>query len=188
MKFRRRTYITDTKLQVKFTIIFVLISFIASVISVAVFNFFAVKELEALAWSTHLDINSTGEIIKPLFSYVNIANFLFIAVLLLITGMWMMKKTTGPLYRMSKDINRIADGDLSANISLRRKDEFQDTSDELNRMTESIREGFEIINSKYEDVAEKVGKLQKEASLTKYCEEVLESIEGVKKAVKIFKV
>jgi len=188
MKFRRRKYITDTKLQMKFTLLFVLVSFAASVISVAVFNFLAVNKMEALMWSTHLGIKSTGEIINPLFAYVNIGNFIFVAILLLITGMWMMKKTTGPLHRMSRDINRIADGDLSVNITLRQKDEFQDTADDLNRMTGSIREGFEMINEKYGDVSKAVRNLDEEGSKVKNCEAVLKSIEGLKEGIGRFNV
>ncbi len=165
-----------------------MVSFAASVISVAVFNFLAVNKMETLIWSTHLDIKSTGEIINPLFSYVNIGNFVFISILLLITGMWMMKRTTGPLYRMSKDINMIADGDLTLDIILRQKDEFQDTADELNIMTGSIREGMAVINEKYGGVAKKVGELEKGGDLFQDCEEVLENIEGVKRKIGSFKV
>lgn len=188
MKFRRRKYITDTKLQLKFTLLFVLVSFMASIISVAVFNFLAVGKMEALMWSTHLDMQSTGEIINPLFLYVNIGNVVFISVLLLITGIWMMKKTTGPLYRMSRDINRIADGDLSVNITLRQKDEFQDTAEELNRMTGSIRKGFEINNEKYEDVSKAIMGLEDGGSMTENCKTVLKSIEGLKGGLGRFKV
>jgi len=188
MKFRRRKYITDTKLQMKFTLLFVLVSFAASVISVAVFNFLAVNKMEALMWSTHLDIKSTGEIISSLFSSVNIGNFIFISILLLITGIWMMKKTSGPLYRMSRDINRIADADLSINIRLRQKDEFQETADELNKMTGSIREGIEIINEKYGDVSKAVRGLEAGGGKEENCEVVLKNIEGVKRETGRFKV
>lgn len=188
MKLRRRTYITDTKLQIKFTLIFVLVSFAANVISVAVFSFLAVNKMEALMWSTHMDIQSTGEIVNPLFLYVNIGNFIFIAMLLFITGIWMMKKTSGPLYRMSKDINRIADGDLSVNITLRQKDEFQDVAAELNDMTANIRDRFGLIIDKYADISKAVRNLDEGGSKVNNCEAVLKSIEGLKGEMGRFKV
>jgi len=188
MRFRRRTYITDTKLQMKFTLLFVLVSFAANIISVAVFNFLAVNKMEALIWSTHMEIQSTGEIVSPLFLYVNIGNFIFIAMLLSITGIWMMKKTSGPLFRMTKDINRIADGDLSTNITLRQKDEFQGVAVELNDMTASIRDRFDLIIDKYADISKAVEGSKGRGNTVEDCEAILRRIEGLKREMGWFKI
>ncbi len=166
MKFKRRRYIVDAGLQMRFTLLFVLVSLLGNVVAVAAFNFFALRKLEPLMWSTHISAKTTGELIGPLFVYVNIINFLFVSVLLIIAGIWMIRMTSGPLYRMSKDIMRVTNGDLSARITLRQKDMLKDIACELNIMVKSIRERFNIISEKYMGISKSIGGLKKEISNT----------------------
>ena len=62
------------------------------------------------------------------------------------------------------------------------------TADELNRMTGSIRKGFEIINEKYGDVSKAIGVLDEGDSTAEGCEAVLKSIESFKKGIGRFKI
>jgi methyl-accepting chemotaxis protein len=137
----------------KVTLVFVSISMLGSMISTFAFNFFALRKFEMLMWSTHISVEDTGEIIRPLFIYINVANFLFVSIMLMIVIIWMMKINSGPIYRMNRDIKQIADGDLSVNITLRQKDEFQDIAAELNEMAGNIRDRFGLIIDKYEDIS-----------------------------------
>ena len=160
MKFRRRTYITNAGLQTKVTLVFVAISLLGSIVSTFAFNFFALKKFETLMWSTHISVKDTGELIRPLFIYINVANFIFVSLMLVVGIVWMMKKKSGPIFRMNKDIRMIADGDLSVNITLRQKDEFQDTAAELNDMAANIRDRFGLIIDKYADISSSLQELK----------------------------
>jgi methyl-accepting chemotaxis protein len=143
-------------------------------------------------WSTHINIKDTGEIIKPLFIYVNIFDFLFVAILLIVASMWMMKKTTGPLFRMSKDITKVADGDLSVILTLRQKDEFQDTAQELNTMITSMRDRYKNIDEKHSDVSQSIETLKKEMEnpeiVVKNCDSAIKSVEDLEKELKSFEI
>ncbi len=191
MKFIRRRYIVDAGLQMQFIISFVLVSLLGSIAAVAAFNFFALRKLKPLIWSTHISAKSTGELIKPVFMYVNIIGFLFVSVLLIIAGIWMIRKVSGPLYRMSKDIIRVANGDLSTSITLRQKDKLKDVAYELNIMIKSIREKFNIISEKYRGISKSIGGLKKEISNTgtsiKDYNLILKNIEGLQTEINSFK-
>ncbi len=183
MKFRRRKYVINSGLQMRFSFLFIIVALLGNVLAVGLFNILSLKKLEAARWSTHLSVESTGELLYPVFLYVNIGAFLFITLLFIIIGAWMLRKTTGPLIRMSKDINRIAEGDLSSQIVLRQKDEFKDVADELNIMTEKLRERFINIKDKYESITQSVAILEKghgdkEATVTT-CNSILKNIEGL---------
>lgn len=191
MKFRRRTYINDAKMQMKFVIVFVTICLLGSILTSAVFNYLALKELEALMWSTHISIKTTDELLRPLFINITIINFLLIAAFLLITGIWMIRKTTGPLYRMLKDLQKVAAGGLSTDITLRQKDELKDIAYALNTMVKGIKDRFADINKKYADVSLSVKELKrdrgdKEASM-KDCTSLLGKIEGLETEISRFK-
>jgi methyl-accepting chemotaxis protein len=191
MKFRRRRYIINAGLQMKFTLSFVLVSLLGSIVAVTAFNFLALRKLETLMWSTHISVKTTGELIKPLFISVNIINFLFVSILLIITGIWMIRKVSGPLHGMSKDIMRVANGDLSISITLRQKDVFKDTAYELNIMVKSIRERFEIISEKYRDISKSIGEFKEKASNTeasiKDYNSILKNIESLETEMNSFK-
>ena len=104
MKFRRRKYVINSGLQMRFSFLFIVVALLGNILAVGAFNMFSLKKLDAARWSTHLNIDSTGELLYPVFLYVNIGAFLFITMLFIIVGAWMLRKTTGPLIRMSKDI------------------------------------------------------------------------------------
>jgi methyl-accepting chemotaxis protein len=188
MKFRRRKFLINAGLQMKITMLFIIVSLVGSIAATVAFNYYAMKDLEAVMWSTHISVKDTGEIIRPLFLYVNIIDFLFVFIMLVIAVVWMMKKTTGPLFRMSKDITKVADGDLSVVLALRQKDEFQDTAYELDNMITGMRDRFRAIKEKYYSVSGSLKGLKSTDASGKACEAVLRDIDNLKEEIKNFEI
>ena len=130
-----------------------IISSISSIIATVVFNHIALKRLESIMWSAHISVKTTDEVIGSLFIYVNIIAFLVVSFLLILTGIWMVRKTSGFLYVISKNIMRVANGDLSVSIDLRQKDEFNDVVSSLNDMIKKLRERFSDIKQRYGEIS-----------------------------------
>lgn len=133
----------------RFVIPFVMLSLLGSIIATIAFNFFAIKELEEIMWLSHINIKSTGELISPVFIYVNLADFIFVSLFLVFTSIRMIRKAAGPILRMTKDIRRVTDGDLATTIILRGKDEFQDIAHDINVIIKNLRERFKTIDERY---------------------------------------
>jgi len=181
----------NSGLQMRYSFLFIIAALLGNICAVGAFNMLSLKKLEAARWSTHLNVESTGELLYPVFLYVNIGAFLFITLLFIIAGIWMLRKTTGPLIRMSKDISRVTEGDLSSQIVLRQKDEFKDVADELNIMTESLRGRFIHIKDKYESISRSVAMLEKDhgdrdAASSTYSS-ILKNIEGLEEEINKFR-
>lgn len=153
MIFKRRKYIVDKRFQGKFILFFVIISSISSIIATVVFNHIALKRLESIMWSAHISVKTTDEVIGSLFIYVNIIAFLVVSFLLILTGIWMVRKTSDFLYVISKNIMRVANGDLSVSIDLMQKDEFNDVVSSLNDMIKKLRERFFNIKQQYGEIS-----------------------------------
>lgn len=153
MIFKRRKYIVDKRFQGKFILFFVIISSISSIIATVVFNHIALKRLESIMWSAHISVKTTDEVIGSLFIYVNIIAFLVVSFLLILTGIWMVRKTSDFLYVISKNIMRVANGDLSVSIDLMQKDEFNDVVSSLNDMIKKLRESFSNIKQRYGEIS-----------------------------------
>ncbi len=164
MKLRRRKYINDPGYQLKIAISFLAITLAANIVSIAVFNYIALKKLEDIIWSTHISVKNTGDIINSLFMYVNIIDVFFITVALIIMGYWMLRKTTGPLIRMSRDIRHMTEGDLISRIKLDKKDEFQDVAAEIDSMRENLREKVGFITNAHNDVSRSINELSASGS------------------------
>jgi len=160
MKFRRRQYIVHAGLQMHYALIFIVIALIGNVCAVAVFNVYALKRLDDIRWSTHVDIESLAAVLTPLFLSVNVIMIIFLAIVLTIFGIWIIRKSSGPLYRMSKDLDTFAQGDMSARIELREKDEFQDVATELNDMMKRLRGELVAIGEQYQSVSLSLSSLE----------------------------
>ncbi len=190
MKFRRRKYLISASLQVRYSVLFVIIAILGNICAVTIFNILASKKLDSVIWSTHISVESTDQLIGPLFIYVNAATFAFITVLLILSGIWMIRNSSGPLYRMERDINKIAEGDLSTNISLREKDEFQDVAIDLSHMTEKLRADFSSTKENCLNISKSLGTLKTLLAAGKISEgnydNVLENINNLKSGLNRF--
>jgi methyl-accepting chemotaxis protein len=139
---------------------FVAVALTGSAVATALFNLFALRRLEELRWSASVPVQSTGEVLKPLFIYVNLFNLLFVAVLLVITGALMLRKVNGPLYRIAEDLKMIGEGNLSSAIILRKRDEFRDVAVALNEMLERLRVRFSELREGYEEISQQLLELE----------------------------
>ena len=176
MIFKRRKYIVDKRFQGKFILFFVIISSISSIIATVVFNHIALKRLESIIWSAHISVKTTDEVIGSLFIYVNIIAFLVVSFLLILTGIWMVRKTSGFLYVISKNIMRVANGDLSVSIGLRQKDEFNDVVSSLNDMIKKLRERFSDIKQRYGEISAYIRDIERTYAEDKPSKEELQQV------------
>ena len=179
-------------MQIRYSVLFVIIAVLGNICAVAAFNTLASKKLDSVIWSTHINVESTDQLIGPLFIYVNAATFAFITILLILTGIWMIRNASGPLNRMSKDISRIAEGDLSTNISLREKDEFQDVAIDLKNMAEKLRADFSSTKDNCLNISTSLGTLKTLLDAGKISEgsydTVLENINNLKSGLNKFQI
>lgn len=188
MKFRRRNYLINKDFQFKVILIFITVALIGSFVAVALFNYFALKELESQMWSIHINAQSTGEFLKPLFLKVNVASFIFISLLLSIFAFWIVKKISGPLYRMSTDIRKASSGDLTTEIILRERDDFRDLAEDLNSMIKNLRVNIQDIYNKYAEISRQLAKFNEGDINKDDYNELLSRIESIEENINRFKV
>jgi methyl-accepting chemotaxis protein len=139
---------------------FVAVALTGNAVATVLFNLIALRRLEVLRWSAFVPVQSTGEVLKPLFIYVNLFSLIFVAVLLVITGALMLRKVNGPLYRIAEDLKMIGEGNLSSAIILRKRDEFRDVAVALNEMLEGLRVRFSELRERYEEISQQLLELE----------------------------
>lgn len=139
-QYKRRTYYLKNSAQSKFIFRFVTLSILGGSIALATFNFLAYKKIDALLYSMRLPSISPGGLLWHEMLYTNLFVIVFILVAFALTARGLFNKIHGPLKKMTFDISRISNGDLSTIVSLRQHDEFRDIATDLTKMTEVLKE------------------------------------------------
>ena len=167
-RFRRRKFIVDKKLQLKYIILFfVLILFVNSAVIMSLYssmkllssseisdNYIISKVNSALHLSNSgLNPAIISETLKIYRNYErdmfwetlfsNIAPCIIIlAVFLFLASVFVSHKIAGPLFSIKRSVHLAASGDLRARFSLRKGDEFHELADELNVLVTSVKQSL----------------------------------------------
>ena len=83
-------------------------------------------------------------------------------------------QTAGPAYKLEKSINRITDGDLTFQVSLRRNDNLKELASALNELLDKFRTTLSKTKSLTEDINNKLGNMKSDE---KYAQIVADSAE-----------
>ncbi|NTV48423.1 MAG: methyl-accepting chemotaxis protein [Geobacteraceae bacterium] len=146
--FFRKIYFINKKFQTRFILEFVLAVICWAAVTVWVYSSLVEKKLDALRYSSHVDIKTTGDLLLPITLGTHLISFLLFAAILAYTMRSIMKKLSPPLYSIKKDLARIASGDLTSEVSLCKGEEFQELASELEQMRQGLRDKFELIKDR----------------------------------------
>lgn len=137
---KRKIYLIKKGFQSRFILRFVAVSTIWSAASVLLFFYLANKKLEEIRYSSYIDMRTTSELLMPVTIGALAVSLLMFAGILGYAIHTLLHKLSGPLGQIRRDISRIAGGDLTSDIILREKDEFQDLAADLEGMRRELRE------------------------------------------------
>ena len=160
MQNKRRQYMTHKGYQLGILLKIILICAIGLFINLGIFNFFSYKEIESLRWRMHIPVDTIGDIVGQYLAYSTVPSVTLVVIALLIFFRHIIKKTDLMLYTLKNDIEKVADGDLSFNVSLNKTDDFNYLSDDCNRMISSFRDKFSVLKVKMYDMNETLEGLQ----------------------------
>jgi methyl-accepting chemotaxis protein len=121
--------------------------------TVVLFMYVAQKKLEDLRYSSHFDIETTGELFLPITVGVQVATLVVFGGILAYTIHLLLKRLSQALFAIKRNITRIADGDLSSEVVIRRTDEFQGLAMDLDEMRGSLREKFLCIKEQQQELS-----------------------------------
>ena len=147
----RKNYIVRPALQIKY-----LATVIAVIALTAAATYFAFWS--SLVHSAGLEQLSAGDMRALERAYQ--INFIWVVLVLVaafgIMSVLVFHRLVGPIYVLERAIKNIARGDLSQDVSLRKRDELKDTAGELQNMIENIRDAVLEDRRKIQEVSAKV--------------------------------
>ena len=148
---KRKIYFIKKDFQSRFILRFVAVAIIWAAVTIILFTYMAGKRLDAIRYSSHIDIKTMSELLMPVTFGVQMISLLVFAGILVYTINSLWKRLSPPLYSIKKDIVRIAGGDLASEVSLSKDEEFRDLAEDLDGMRRGIRE--KIIRLKEQQTA-----------------------------------
>ena len=163
-KNRRRNYFIDKKFQSIFILKFCMLVIIGTVISGAIIYALSMSTVTTTFENSRLMIKSTADYMLP-------AVLLSGAIVVILTGLATIMVTlftshriSGPLYRVEKDLEEIASGNLTKKFNLRQTDELKKLAENLNNTVEALRTEFEQLKR---EISELDSSVESEAAKAK---------------------
>lgn len=145
---KRKIYFINKDFQSRFILRFVAVATIWAAATIMLFVYLTGKKLDAIRYSSHIDIKTTSELLLPVTVGVHAVSFLVFAAILAYTINALWKRLSPPLYSIKKDIMRIAGGDLASEVSLSKDEEFQHLATDLDAMRIGIREKIVLLKER----------------------------------------
>ncbi|MFQ5484912.1 MAG: hypothetical protein ACE5DO_06225, partial [Desulfobacterales bacterium] len=125
---------------------------------------------------SRLVVENTAFAILPAVLWTNAITLVLISLAAVVIILLISHKIAGPMFRFEKDLLEIGEGNLVKRVSLRKKDQFTDLSDSLNRMTESLQR-------KVAAVGDEVALLIKSAKKQQAPQQLTADLEHLKKLI-----
>lgn len=151
--YQRKKHLIKKDFQIRFIIKFCLIVLAGVILSTALLFFFSQGTLTSSFDDSRLVIRKTGIAILPAVIYTNLITLGVVSLIVIFVTLYISHKIAGPMFRFEKEIQIIAQGNLSSMIVLRKKDQVKEMADSLNQMTKSL-------NKKISEIHREVNNLE----------------------------
>jgi len=160
MGYKRRNYYINKAFQSEFILKFCGLVVLGSAAFGVILYIFSKHVLTTSFENSRLVIKSTADYLLPGLLFGGIIVAILTALAAGIVVMLMTHRIAGPMYRFEKYINEIGSGRLHSDLKIRKKDQFQNMTGALNKMTADLKLGLMEVN----EVSAKLDKLIEELS------------------------
>ena len=164
--YTRRHYAVKKGFQASFILKFCLLLLGGMVLSTLLLLLMSQDTLTSSFQDSRLVIQATSEAILPGLVTTNLITIVVVTVAAAAVLLFVSHRIAGPLYRLEKEITRIGEGDLSVQVSLRRKDQIGELAQTLNMATSQV-------HTKVFHLAEKLNEARALAAREGSCQETL---------------
>ena len=196
MKTRRRRYFINKGFQVEFVLKFCgLVALGCTIFGIALYAL-SKNTLTTSFENSRLVVKSTADYLLPGLLLGGVVVGILTALATSIMVLFMTHRVAGPAYRFEKYAKRIGSGELSSNLTIRKRDQFQSLVAVFNKMTDDLNSGLlkvigvsEKLDGLIEELSDSSsGELLLKEDINKVVSELKRNKQDLKKALAYFKV
>lgn len=136
---RRKNYYIGKKFQKKFIMKFCALIIMGSFISGAIIYLMSKATVTTIFENSRLTIKSTADFILPAVVLSSAVMIILIGLATIAVTLFTSHRIAGPLYRIEKDVDDVAAGNLKKTFNLRTTDEMKSIAASLDAMVRSLR-------------------------------------------------
>ena len=172
---QRKNYFISKGMQGKFAGTILLLAFLVAIITAC--NIYVLGSFFFSTRTTMTESASVTALMGNFFQdfWPRLLLLVFVNVIIIfIVSIMYSHQTAGPAYKLEKSIQRISEGDLTFQVSLRKNDNLKELAEALNELMEKFRVTLAKARSLSDDVSDKLGSLEDEnmIALTKSAKEL----------------
>lgn len=156
---QRRNYFIDKSFQAKFILKFCLIVILASIVIAIALLSLSSKSTTVAIENTKVVVKGTADFIFPIALQTTLIVTIFSAAATSILTMFVSHKIAGPLHRMRREIEKLGEGNLNVNFSIREGDQLKNLATSLAAMSYALRGKIEALRRGFLELKEITQKL-----------------------------
>jgi methyl-accepting chemotaxis protein len=135
---KRKHYLSNLSFQAHLTIYFVVLLVIGELLAGAVFYYLANREMVVTFYRAHSKIRSLWEVLLPSVVITMAVTVVVIAAAAALLLLWYSNRIAGPLSRIVKMTQAMAEGDFREVIKIRSEDQIVTLAEALNRHSDHV--------------------------------------------------
>ncbi|MBI1912396.1 MAG: methyl-accepting chemotaxis protein [Deltaproteobacteria bacterium] len=151
-QFKRKNIFIKKRFQTDFSIRFLVLIVIESLLAIALFSYFSRGTIITGFSGSELIIESTRDYFLPTVIEINIAVIGVTAIAGFIVMLYASHKIAGPLYRFEKSLEEIGKGDLTHRFKLRDKDQMNTLAEKMNEFNSKMDSSIAAIQRDIEEL------------------------------------
>lgn len=178
---RRRNYFIDKKFQTRFITKFCFVLVLGSIL-IACLTYYRNMQTTTVAFENlRVVVKTTADFINPIVLEILLIVTVISASATIIVTLFASHKISGPLYKLTKDIEKMRNGDLSSAVCIRAKDQIRLLVSEFNELRLALDSTFKKMKTdvaELSDVTRKVDLSALSAKDKKKIESAISSLES----------
>jgi len=139
---RRKNYFIEKSFQARFILKFCMLVVLGGVLTIGILFLLGKRSTTVAVVDSRVVVKTTADFLLPLLIQTAAVVMILVGTATIFVTLFVSHKIAGPLYRLKKAMQELAEGNLSAQMKLRKLDQLQDIADAFNEMTRKLKEKF----------------------------------------------
>jgi len=160
--YRRRIYFIEKEFQTKFILKFCALVAIGGLLTVGILYILAMHSTTVSIVNSRVVVRTTADFILPILIQTVLGIIIIVSIATIAMTLFVSHKIAGPLYRLKKVMETLAEGDFSSDFRIRRFDQLQDLANAFNAMILKIRTELKALKDNLYALKEKLNNISKD--------------------------
>ena len=152
MNYRRKHYFIDKSFKSKFILTFCLIVFVSAVLTMGLLLYLSNDSNTVAIENTRVIVKTTADFILPMTVQTILISVVFSGVAVIALTLFYSHKISGPLFRLTREIEAVGQGDLTRGFQTRGNDQLQKFSQGLLKTSEEIKRHFIELKARHSEL------------------------------------